>query len=204
MGVAISQNFVTIGTSSGALSAGLYFGLYTRKGPSSTSVLSLLTSASMQFSATGNNSSYTINYPYTTDTAGFTNQNTNSAGANITSQFTGDKFVAFPVNSLLTPGNYWLGVMFTEQTATTSFGFAHSVAGMNPVTHLLNMAPIGMLSSAFTAGSTNMAGWGGPLFYGQGWWSTLNNAALPNSIGFQSITATSGVQLLPFARIWSQ
>jgi hypothetical protein len=197
-----SHSFVTIGTSSGTQQGGFIYGLYTRKSGASSTVLSYVTGSAFNWTVTGNNSSYTVNYPTTSNTNGFSTGATNSGGVNLSSLFTGAKLLALPLGATLTPGPYWLAVAQTVATATTTVGIQQSIFGWNHGTTLANLAPFGGLTSAYTAGSTAMGGFGGPWNFAQGSWSTANNATLPASIGLQSVTG-GGVSMVPYARFWT-
>ena len=197
----LSENFTTLGNSSGRQTGGLSYALYTQGiGANSSQLSTYGTSGSIGWSVTGNNSSYTINYPTTTGTAGVTTGATNSAGSNITSQFTGQKLVVLPFGSTLTPGQYWLGVMHTLSTSSINVGLLHSLYGWNMGTTLMNLAPIGGLTSAYSG--TYSEYWGGPWAPACGSWTTANNTNLPGSVGVNSITkgAVSG---RPVMRLWS-
>ena len=196
----LSENFTTVGTSSGRQTGGLSWGLYTRGINGNTSRLSALTRQSFGFSVTGNNSSYTINYPTTTNTSDVSTGATNSAGSNITSQFTGQKLVALPINLTLAPGAYWLALLHTYSTSSNLVGLLHSVFGWNMGTTLQNLAPIGGLSTAFSG--TYSDRWGGPWHQGMGSWTTAGNTNLPDSIGFNSITK-GAVSNMPVMKFWS-
>lgn len=201
LNLCMSVSFSTLGNSSGQQTGRFHYGLYTRGAGASTSILSLLTSHSYGWSVTGNNSSYTISYPVSTSTNGFTHSTTASAGVNVTSQFTGAKLAVLPIVSTLTPGMYWLAMMQTVSTSSIIVGISQSVFGVNIGTTLNNLAPFGSLTSAYT-GTNADAGFGGPWRYGIGSWTTAGGNALPNSIGINSITK-GGLTNLPFMRFWS-
>lgn len=200
-GMIMSQSFSTNSNSSGRQSAGMHYGLFTRQTGANSSVLSLLTSASFGWSVTGNNSTYTIHYPTTTNSAGFTTGSTSSAGSNVSSQFTGAALIAFPVGLTLTPGHYWFGVVQTQSTTSNVVGIHQSIWGFNLGSTMLNLRPFGSLSSAHT-GTAADGGFGGPWRYGNGSWSTAGLNSIPNSLGINSITKPGG-SILPFLKFWT-
>jgi hypothetical protein len=196
-----SVSFVTVGTSSGQGTFGMAFGLYTRPTNSNSSRLDSFWSNSVSWGVTGNNSSYTINQPTTTQYTGYGTGATNSAGVNITSGYTGMKIIQLPVNTLLSPGNYWLGYMGTKSTSSNNLGLSFSLWGalVGP-TGGTAMAPIGSFSSAYSLGADPV---GGRWYVGQGSWTSAGSVTnIPVSAAFTSISA-GDVRSVPLMRFWS-
>ena len=196
MNMAFSMAFLTVGTSSGRQTMGMAMALYSRN----VSTLSSIVSTSFSLGVTGNNSSYTINQPTTTNFNGFgANADTNSAGSNISSGYTGMKLIGFPINTLLAPGNYWLGLIGTNSTSSINVGISMSHMGAAMATGLSALAPIGSFSSAYTSGQSPI---GGRWNIGQGSWSSVGSVTnVPASINFASVSAVG--LTYPLVRFWS-
>lgn len=196
MNMAYSMAFLTVGTSSGRQTMGVAMALYSRN----VSTLSSIASTSFSIGVTGNNSSYTINQPTSTNYTGYAaNANTNSSGVNISSGYTGVKLVGFPINTLLTPGNYWLGLIGTNSTSSVNVGISISHLGAAMATGLSALAPVGSFSSAYTSGQDPF---GGRWNIGQGSWSSAGSVTnVPASINFASISAVG--LTYPLIRFWS-
>lgn len=197
MNMLVSASFVTVGASSGEQTQGLHVGLFTRN----VSTLSPYWTQSVSWGVTGNNSTYTINQPTTTNYTGYNTGSTTSAGVNITSQYTGQKVIGFPVNSLLTPGMYWLAVAATKSTSSNNLGLSFSVAGAAIASVFRLGAPMGSLAGAYSTGSDPLAqylpGWGS-------WSSAGSVTALPASMGFDLISQQgNSMSLFPVLRFWS-
>jgi hypothetical protein len=196
LNLAASVSFVTVGTSSGQQTMGMAVGLYTLNG----STLSSLTSASLSWRVTGNNSTYSINQVTATNYTGYgATAQTTSAGVNITSGYTGMKLIGVPINSLLSPGNYYLGVIGTNSTSSVNVGLSMSLIGAAMATGLSAFAPIGSFSSAFSTGQDPR---GGRWNVGQGSWTSAGSVTmLPASMNMASISAVG--QTYPLMRLWS-
>lgn len=201
MDMAWSASFFTVGTSSGRQTMGIRVGLYQRgAGTNSTRLESIRTQA-VEYNVTGNNSSYTINQITQTNYTGYgATAATNSLGSNITSGYTGVKKIGVPINSYLSPGQYWLGVMVTKSTSSVNVGIAMSYFGAVVATQATAMAPMGSFSSAYTAGSDPN---GGRWREGLGIWSTAGNTALPATMGFANISTNATISAQPHLRFWS-
>lgn len=200
MDLAFSVSFVTVGTSSGRQTMGLRVGLYRRGDGASSTHLVTVTSAAVEYSITGNNSSYSISGATATNYAGYTNLQTNSAGSNISSGYTGLKKIGIPIGSYLSPGQYWLGMLATNSTSSINVGISLSYFGAVIATQATAFAPMGSFSSAFTAGSNPV---GGRWRAGFGQWSSAGSVTnVPVSINFTSITA-SNLSAQPYMRFWS-
>lgn len=196
MNMAFSMAFLTVGTSSGRQTMGLAMAIYSRN----VSTLSSIVSSSFSMGVTGNNSSYTIEHPTSTAYNGFGVQGTtNSAGSNISSGYTGVKLVGWPINALLTPGNYWLGFIGTNSTSSVNVGISMSHFGAAMATMGSAMAPIGSFSSAF---STGMDPRGGRWNLMQGFWASAGSGTMiPVSMAHNSITAVGATY--PLIKFWS-
>ena len=195
-----SAAFLTVGTSSGRQTMGFHVGIYDRgEGTNSTRLESIMTD-SVEYRVTGNNSSYTINQPTTTQYSGYgATAGTNSAGSNITSGYTGVKKIGIPINSYLSPGQYWLAMMGTNSTSSINVGISLTYYGAAIPTQNLSLAPMGSFSSAYTVGSDPN---GGRFREGWGQWSSAGSVtALPVSMAFASITQ-SNLSVQPHMHFW--
>lgn len=197
----MSCNFNTIGTSSGRQTAGFHVGLYTRPTNSNSSRLESLVSQSLSWQVTANNSTYSINQVTVTNYTGYgVTAQTSSAGSNITSGYTGHKKIIFPLNTLLSPGQYWLGLIGTGSSSSVSPGIS-----LNPVclVQAVNSgaAPMGSFSSAFTGGQNMFGG----FWAGAGYGLVLNAAttALPNTIALSTIIQNNTNNKFPVFKFWS-
>lgn len=189
-----TANFTTVGTSSGRQTAGLAVAVYSRN----ASTLSSIASRSFSWQVTGNNSSYTINQVTSTDNTGYgATGATNSAGVNITSGYTGVKVVGFPLNTLLSPGIYWLALVGTNSTSSVNVGMTMGFIGMVVATQETAAAPIGSFSTAYTTGQDQK----GIFNVGLGSWTSAGSVTMvPVSMNFASITP--GGTVVPLAKIW--
>ena len=197
MNMLFSVSFTTVGTSSGRQTAGFAMAIYTRN----VSTLSSLVSNSFSWQVTGNNSSYTINQVTSTAFSGYgATGATNSAGVNITSGYTGGKLVGFPINSLLTPGVYWLGMIATGSTSSVNVGMSLSYQGAVLATVASGLAPIGSFSTSYTTGQDPA---GGRWALGHGQWSSAGSVTMiPVSMNMASVSA-GGNSVFPFIKFWS-
>jgi hypothetical protein len=197
MNLLFNASFTTVGTSSGRQTAGMAMAIYSRN----VSTLSSIVSQSFSWQVTGNNSSYTINQVTATSYTGYAATGaTNSAGVNITSGYTGGKIVGFPINTLLSPGVYWLGVMGTNSTSSVNVGM--TMAFIGPIINISQTAnaPIGSFSTAY---STGQDPFGGRFFPGLGIWTSAGSVTMiPASINFASISAGAN-SVMPLIRFWS-
>lgn len=201
LNLAFSASFVTVGTSSGRQTMGFNVGLYQRGSGTNSTRLESITSQQIQYFVTGNNSSYSIRQFTSTAYSGYGGTGeTNSGGVNITSQYTGLKKIGVPINSYLSPGQYYLAMQGTNSTSSVNVGISLSWLGNVIATQASAFAPMGSLSSAYTAGSNPV---GGPWREGYGSWSSAGSVTqLPSTINFTSISnGNNSVQ--PHMRFWS-
>jgi hypothetical protein len=201
MNIMMSASFTTNGTSSGQQTGGVRVGIYTRGTGASTSALYSLVTQSMAWNVTGNNSTYSINQITQTAYTGYgATAQTSSAGVNITSGYTGGKLVGVPINTLLTPGDYYLAMIATNSTSSINVGMTLSYVGAVLNTQQTAMAPIGSFSSAYTSGADPFGGRFLPL--GGSWTSAGSVTGLPASMAIASISAGNAT-VFPFIRFWS-
>lgn len=193
----LSMNFLTVGTSSGRQTGGISVGLYTRMTGTDSTNLSRLTHTSFGWSITGNNSSYTINQYTVSSYSGYgASGATNSAGSNITSGYTGLKLACIPINSLLTPGPYWLAAIGTNSTSSVNVGISASYVAQPKIAS--GFAPIGSFSTAYTAGGNTL---GGDMYVGHGSFTLAALNSLPVSVVMSKIS--EGVTWTPPILFWS-
>jgi len=200
LNVAVSMNFLTVGTSSGRQSQTISYGLYSRGTGTNSTTLSAFTSGGFTLNVTGNNSSYTINQATSTNSAGYTNANTNSAGSNISSGYTGGKLVNLPIHSTLTPGNYWLGLFVRNSTSSVNVGISQSFIGGPVAGTIMTMAPIGSFSSAFSTGTNVLRGVGGPWHLGLASFTSAAQTNLPGTVAFSAMT--HNLTVIPYMKFW--
>ncbi len=198
MNLAASVSFVTLGTSNGSQSYTLNYGLYTRGAGASSSILSQVTSSSFSLAMSWNNSTFTVSQPTSTNSAGFTYGTTSSAGSSLTSAYTGVKAFQLPVNSVLAPGNYWLGLMNRNSSSSVSGGLKISVAG---IAQLQNGAPLGSFSSGFTSGTNATRNIGGNWYLGNGSYTSAGQTNLPSTVALSAISASITVR--PYMRFFA-
>jgi hypothetical protein len=150
--VPLNLTFGTAGTSSGSRTVFVYAAIYTQGSGASTSLLSLLYSASFSIGHSYNNSSNTLNHPTSTNSAGYTTGTVSSGGFSISSAYTGLKAVIFPIGAqTLTPGRYYLGIGgHVSSAGGTGLGLSGTWLGLQ---HSGNLAPMGSYSTAFSSGS---------------------------------------------------
>ena len=197
-----SCSFSTVGTSSGRQTMGFNVGLYDRGDGSNSTRLESIASQAVQYFVTGNNSSYSIRQFTTTDYSGYgATAETNSAGSNISSLYTGLKKIGIPINSYLSPGQYYIALQGTASTSSNNVGISLSFWGAVIATQASALAPMGSLSSAYTTGSDPN---GGRWREGHGMWSSAGVVTqLPATIAFNSISASNTASVQPYMRFWS-
>ena len=197
-----SMSFVTNGTSSGQQTLQMSYGLYTRGTGTNSTTFGSITSGSCSFGVTGNNSTYTINQPTTSNNTGYGTGSTTSAGVNITSGYTGVKLIQFPINSTLSLGNYWLGIYQKVSTSSINVGISNSFIGFALSANIIGqLAPVGSFSSAFT-GTNQPSGIGGPWYLGIGSYSSAAQTNLPASVAISAITG-SDFSIIPYMKFVS-
>lgn len=198
-----SMTFVTLGNSSGRQTMTQAWGLYTRGTGTNSSTIGTITSGSFSIGITGNNSSYTINQPTTSNATGYGTNTTSSAGVNISSGYTGFKLIQLQINSTLSPGNYWLALFNAISTSSINVGISVSYVGNGRVTALNAIAPIGSFSSAFSAGAAsgnnNIGGW----YLGMGSFTSAAQTNLPASVALTAISfsASNVVSVYPHFKL---
>lgn len=195
-----SMNFVTLGTSSGQQSGGLAFVLYSKGTGASSTRMDSVVSTSFSWGITGNNSSYSISQVTATSYTGYGNmsQVVTSAEA-VSGRYTGLKKIAFPVNTMITPGVYAFCVFGTASSSSVNVGLSVSILAAVGQPNSF-AAPIGSFSSAYTA---NNDPFGGRFDMMQGL-KPGNTALPPASYGVTDITgqANGGTQI-PYLNFWS-
>lgn len=203
MGVFCSGSVIVPGTSQMTQEHKYMFGIYTQQTGSNSSLLSVLTSHSfsMRWEISGT-SNYRITQPTSTHPNVYSyGQSSTTNGNAITSNYTGLKIIQVPINSVMTPGQYWVGMMHTRLTTGFSSGFRLSLlANLSPS---LSIAPLGSLSSANTTG-TRVSD---PMFQPRvalGHYAPAGNVALPDQITMSSMTAGgASVAGVPHIVLWS-
>ena len=186
----VSMSFVTGGTSSFNQSGTLQWGIYTRN----VSSLSLSTSGSIDYYASYNNSTITIQYPSSTKAGagGYDTTTASSAGLNVSSQFTGLKLWENVLYTTLTPGYYWLGLHHRNSSSSFNSGLRMSFLGN--AFSLTNLAPMGQLSSGYSKGTGLYGAQGQHMLIGS--YSVNAMTALTNVVSISQITAN--VTVVPY------
>jgi hypothetical protein len=199
MNMMFSASFLTVGTSKGSQTLGLWVGLYTRGTGANSTTISVSVSQSFSLGVSGSNSTYTINQPTASNYTGYGTGSTTSAGSNISSGYTGGKIIGFPLNTLMSPGMYWLGLMITKSTSSVNIGISLSYVGPVAPGIFASLAPIGSASSAYSLGADPA---GGQWYHGHGLWTSAGSVTgMPNTIAFTSISA--GALTHPYLLFWS-
>lgn len=194
-----SASFTTVGTSSGRQTMGVAIGLYTRGTGANSTTMGTVASQSFSIGVTGNNSTYTINQPTSTAYTGYGTGSTTSAGVNITSGYTGMKMIGFPINTLLSAGDYWLGMIATNSTSSVNVGLTLSYIGAVMNTQQTALAPMGSFSSAYSQGNDPA---GGRWYVGNGSWTSAGSVTnVPVSMAFTSISA-GAITVVPQMNFW--
>jgi hypothetical protein len=181
--------------SSGAETLAFSYGLYSRMAGASSSRISAFTSGLMSVLVSQSSGSMTVSQPMTTATSGFSYATTSG---NVTdpvwsSQYTGPKLIQVPVASVLTPGQYWVGLFAAISTSQVSEGlsFAQINASMN--LSLVGMAPIGSVSSQFSNADSMSKGIAANWQIFEGLFSSAGQTNLPSSLALSELFQGVGV-----------
>lgn len=184
---------------------GYTFGLYTRGTGANSSTLSNIKSFTWSFGISQSSSSFTVNIPTSTNTAGWTYSTISSTGTSSNnggySSFTGAKMLLIPINSTLSPGNYWFAIIKTDSFANSVIGLVSNALVGNSYVYT-NFAPFGQLSSAFSTGTAFWAQSGGNFDrLGLGSFTTANQSNLPATVAVSLISG--GVSVMPWLNLFS-
>jgi len=193
-----SLNFITMGTSSGQQSATHAMALYSRGTGTNSTTIGTVVSTSFGLSVTYNNSTISVAQATTTNYTGYATGSTSSGGTNIVAGYSGLYRVQFPVNTLLPPGQYWLGLFARESTSSNSGGIKLSWIGTQMT--LTALKPIGSSSSAFTSG-TNLVGMQGNNWIVGFGVNTAATTTLPVSVALSQFT--NNLTVMPYMKFVS-
>lgn len=179
-------------------------GLYARETGSNFGTLTLLTWNSLSIIEQARGDSWSITYPATTTPDGFGYTVLTSATSDIVSAFEGARIVNFPMNTVLTAGDYWFGFIATRSSSSSNVGFRASFVGPG-LLNLSRPSGIGSGSAGVDTGAPGVdplqqfrVGWG---VYTAG---TMGNTTLPNRITLSSFTMAGGALLMnPTLVLWS-
>lgn len=197
LGIVVSMNMTTGGASSYRQTASLNWGLYTRPTGTASTELRLGGSSSLSWAMTYNNSSITVEQVTASNASGvYSSAQTNSAGLNLSSQYTGLKLLNLGLNSTLTEGRYWLGIHYRASTSSFNSGILLSLYGVNA--SLTGLAPMGSLSSAFTSGTNAALGIGGNFYDVAGSYTVAALTALTSAVSISQVS--NNVAFLPYVR----
>jgi hypothetical protein len=198
-----NMTFVTVGTSSGRMSLSFFHAIYSQRTGANSSQLSLYTSHSFSMGVTGNNSTYTVNQPTSSNSAGYTTGSISSSNTSISASYTGNKIIQIPMGTNLTPGHYWLAALHLKSSSSAAVGFSWSYNGQSVSTSAASgWAPIGSLSSAYSTGTVQFLRQGGGLLAFHGSFSSAGLNSLPGSIAMSAITG-NGTHFLPHMLFWA-
>jgi len=188
--------FSTVGAVSGQQSVTHAFGIYSRGTGANSTTLSVVASTSFGVSVTYNNGSATVNQPLTSAYSGYSTGTYTRTDNSISSSMLAR--VQFPVNTLLQPGEYWLGLFARGSSSSNAVGSYLAWLG-NQIT-MTNLAPLGSNSSAFSTG-TNLAGMSGaPWLMGMGVFTGVTTT-LPSTLALSGLTGNLSV--LPYMKFVS-
>jgi len=188
--------FSTVGAVSGQQSATHAFGLYSRGTGANSTTLSAIVSTSFGVSVTYNNGSATINQPLTSAYSGYSTGTYTRTDNSISSSMLAR--IQVPVNMLLPPGQYWLGMFGRNSSSSNAIGSYLAWLG-NQVT-LTNLAPLGSNSSAFSTGTNLVGVSGAPWLMGMGV-HTGATTTLPATLAISGFTGNLSV--LPYMKFVS-
>jgi hypothetical protein len=192
----MQANFSTVGAVSGQQSATHAFGIYSRGTGANSTTLSVVASASFGISVTYNNGSASINQPTTSGYSGYATGSFSRTDAAISNSQLAR--VQFPVNALLSAGEYWLGLFARVSTSSNAVGSYLGYLG-NQMT-ITGLAPLGSSSSAFSTG-TNLVGMqGAPWLVGMGV-HTGATSTLPSTLAISQFTAN--LSMIPYMKFVS-
>lgn len=198
----VSMSFLTVGTSSGWQSVSIFHALYSQVTGTGSTNMSVLTSHSFSIGVTGNNSTYSINQPTSSNSAGYTTGSTTSAGTNIITNYVSNKLMQIPIASQLTPGQYWLGIMQLRSTSSVNVGIGMTYYGAILSSAIVSaFAPIGSASSAYSTGTVQALRLGGPSPYAPGFFSSAGLNSIPPSIAMSKVTFSGSI--LPNMLFWA-
>jgi hypothetical protein len=175
---------MTAANSTGTCQQGFGYALYTRDMTGAASqTLSLLTS----YSVTHLSHSFTSNTQYqATHYFGLSNATTHStrqtaisatnATTYLSTNINGPRVLALPLNSVLTPGRYWLAVAVSTVTGN---GMTNGLS--------VQMTSVGVVGAAYHFGSASAATNASVYRAQQGWGSySATSAAFPNSVAYST------------------
>jgi len=182
--------------STGSVTVTSNWGVYFRPAGANSTILSLLTSNSltMQFTLSNAGSSFQFSQVTTTNDTGYAYglfSNTNE------SNYSGLKQAQLLLLTTLTQGQYWLGFFDRQSSAGNAVTGQYSLIGSVISTYA--PAPFGSQSSAYTSGTNQLLGIGGPwpLF---GSWTSAGQSALPSTVALSALTANlGGIPFMSFA-----
>jgi hypothetical protein len=182
---------------------GYWVGLYTQGTGASTSLLSRFTERLLQIIESDDgavNAQGSFSMPTSTAFSGYGTAQVTVADLNNDTRFTGQKRVAFPLNTLLTAGMYWFAFMGSisvnseHQPNLLINVYGASIPGL-----FQSLAPMGSLSSAYSTGRNDPIGRWYPA---HGSWSSVGSQqTMPDSIPISQISA--GALVYPYLLFWS-
>ncbi len=189
------------------------FGLYSMSG----NTLSLITSNSFSMEATLNSRSFSMYYPTTTYSNGYSygsfpfGRNISTTGE-MSSYLSGSRYVGLNFNRpiRLDEGVYWVGILSQRSTAGSStFGLSNvGIVGqvinqINSVGSVSGLLPLGIAATQWTNINTHTTGWFGRHIIGFVTQTAITNqlgSAIPDAITISAlggVAAASTVSILP-------
>lgn len=172
------------GNSSGTGRFGIGYGIYTRGTGASSERISLLSSYSMTFISHSNSSNNSVSLTHAFGLSDATSHSTftttfatSNASTYVATNLNGHRALPMPLNLMMTPGRYFLGVM-VSRTATSAVANSLSMhitsVGVQPEVRGLGFASAATNASVFRGG-----------LQGLGSYSATTNA-FPNSIALST------------------
>lgn len=201
-GIVISQTMFSNKTAIQWSQTGAFqFGLYSKGTGTNTNILGQVKTASLGYSISYTNGSYTFSQATTTNAGGGYGYGTATASTtDIASNYTGLKLVQLGIGAQIGPGPYWLGILHTGSYAGSTNGLSMSLMGNQY--QLTNLAPFGSASTNYSTGTNIPLDIGGNFHLGQGVALGTTNATMPVSISMSGITQTGN--MIPFLRLLSR
>lgn len=196
---------VPAGTIAGTFRETLHYqcAIYTKATGTNYSLLSLLTAQSFGISVSGQSGNRTFSQPMTTHAGGYSYGSTNGV---ISTNYTGQKYIQFPFKTVLSAGNYWLGIMCTRSTINANAGIWFKLSG-NAVGAESEAAPLGKSPDLFSTG-TDFSADLLHLRQGYGFLSTNvgthGGTTLPNAITLSNLLPHDiNMIIIPHMILWS-
>jgi hypothetical protein len=193
-----SISLISTTNSSAANTNYSYYGLYSLN---ARTALNLISSSSFSIKETLSSRSYTISYPVSTATSGWSYATTSySTSGQMSSFVSGSRMVGlhFGGNLTLTGGHYYVGILSLRSTQNVN-SLGLSLAGIvgqpiNPINQVAgSLMPFGSASSDWQANNTDITAWWGRIPNGLVTRTALYAGnAIPSTIAITEFGTTGG------------